>query len=86
MHLERRYTMLRQTLVDLSASALLSATIGATTALAFPFGPRARDGLYGYATGGGYSSDGYSDSSNGGSYVYGYRGDAHRRVVVCSDN
>jgi hypothetical protein len=66
--------MLRQTLVDLSASALLSATIGATTALAFPFGPRARDGLYGYATGGGYSSDGYSDSSNGCSYVYGYRG------------
>ena len=50
------------------------------------YGRWARDGLYGYATGGGYGSDGYSDSSNGCSYVYGYRGDAYRRVVVCSDN
>lgn len=51
------------------------------------YGRWARD-LYGFATSGyGYgSSDGYSSSSNGCSYVYGYRSGAYRRGVVCSDN
>jgi len=51
------------------------------------YGRWVRDGLYGSATSGyGYGSDGYSSSSSGCAYVYGYSGGEYRRTTVCSEN
>jgi hypothetical protein len=51
------------------------------------YGRWARYGLDGYArTGESYGSDSYSSSSDGCSYVYGYRRGTYGRVLVCSDN